>query len=128
VRGYSTTTNGQILWRGDNRGVLDPYKLNIHPDGQLCFTVGAIGTSAVLNAPVPLGQLVHVAATLDDATGAMKLYENGTVVAQPVTAIRPFRDLDPNQYPGVFIGNADTPFNTPFNGLIDELPVRRQRA
>src|SRR5262249_6256482 len=39
VRGYSTTTNSQILWRGDDRGGLDPYKLNIHTDGQLYFTV-----------------------------------------------------------------------------------------
>jgi hypothetical protein len=124
VRGYSTTTNSQIFWRGDDRGGLDPYKLNIHPDGKLHFLVtNASNTPAELVAPVPLGQLIHVAATLDDATGSMKLYENGAIVAQAVTGVRPFRDLDPTLHPTVGIGNANTSFNSPFNGLIDELSV-----
>ena len=123
LRAYPTTANTNILWRGDDRGGLDPYKLNIHTDGRLYFMVtDASNTTQVVNAPVPVGQLVHVAATLDDATGAMKLYENGTVVAQIVTGIRPFRDLDPNLHPGLFIGNANSSMNA-FNGLIDELSL-----
>ena len=46
-------------------------------------------------APVTLGEWLHVAATLDDATGATKFYVNGEVVAQTVTTVRPFGDLDP---------------------------------
>ena len=68
-----------------------------------------------------------MAATLDDATGAMKLYMNGELVAQTVTTVRPFGDLDPASNPGVGIGNhggyPTTPHNFPFDGLIDELSV-----
>ena len=72
-----------------------------------------------------MGQFVHVAATLDDATGAMTLYENGAVVAQTTTTVRPFGALDPTQEPGVGIGNSNAldNYNVPFNGLIDELSV-----
>src|SRR5262249_47775501 len=73
VRAYPTTVNfGTIVFRGDDRGGLDPYTLVVEPNGTLSFAVdsghGAIGIAA----PIPLGQLVHVAATLDDVTGAMK--------------------------------------------------------
>jgi len=53
----------------------------------------------------------------------MKLYENGAVVAQTVTGLRPFRDLEPTLHPGIGIGNGNSTGNTPFNGLIDELSV-----
>jgi len=68
VRAYLTTGNTQVFWRGDDRAPLVPYKLYIAPDGKLHFQVNN-ASSADVHAPVPLGQLVHVAATLDDATG-----------------------------------------------------------
>jgi len=123
-----STTHGEIFFRGDDRGGLDPYSLSTEPNGTLSFQVTTISnTSSVVQAPVPLGQFIHVAATLDDATGAMKLYENGAVVAQTVTTLRPFRDLDPASNPSIGIGNhggyPTSPHNFPFNGLIDELSV-----
>lgn len=123
ARGHSTATQSHILFRGDSRSGLDPYDLYIATNGLLFFQVNSGHGAAAIAAPVPLGQLIHVAATLDDATGAMKLYENGAVVAQAVTSLRPFRDLDPTRYPAVSIGNAESTFNAPFNGLIDELAV-----
>ena len=79
------------------------------------------------HAVMPLGQFVHVAGTLDDATGAMRLYLNGVLMAQTTTTVRPFGDLDPNSNPGIGIGNhggyPNTPHNFPFHGLIDELKV-----
>lgn len=123
VRGYSTTNHGFILFRGDSRGGLDPYTLSIETNGQLTFGIDGGNGGASVAATVPLGQLIHVAATLDDATGAMKLYENGAVVAQTFTAVRPFRDLDPTQFPGIGIGTANSTYNAGFNGLIDELSV-----
>ena len=131
VNGFPSpsTSLATILFRGDDRGGLDPYQLSTDSRGNLFFqVVNASGTSARVYAPVSTGQLVHVAATLDDATGAMKLYENGSVVAQTVTTARPFGPLDPAYNPGVGIGNANgTPtgsgYNVPFNGLIDELSV-----
>jgi hypothetical protein len=118
---------GSILFRGDVRGGLDPYQLDIHPNGDLLFDInGSPPTGATsIEAPIPMGQFVHVAATLDDATGAMTLYENGAVVARTTTIVRPFGPLDPTQQPGVGIGNSNalSNYDVPFNGLIDELSV-----
>jgi len=117
---------GQILFRGDDRGGLDPYQLRTSPDGAITFQISdATNATASVTASAPLGQFFHVAATLDDATGEMRLYQNGVLVSQAITAIRPFADLDPAHNPGVGIGNhggyPSTPHNFPFHGLIDEL-------
>ncbi len=122
-----TTPWGEILFRGDDRGGLDPYQLAISSSGNLSFQISSITSGLRLEAPIPRGQLVHVAATLDDATGSMKLYENGVLMSQAVTTVRPFADLDPSSNPGVGIGNhggyPNTPHNFPFNGLIDDLKL-----
>ncbi len=128
VNGLPTNYNfGTIMFRGDDRGGLDPYQLVILPNGDLEFGICSTTASASVQstAPVPLGQFVHVAATLDDGTGAMTLYENGVVVAQTTTTVRPFGALDPTQQPGVGIGNSNalSNYDIPFNGLIDELSV-----
>jgi hypothetical protein len=131
VNGLPTNYNfGSIMFRGDDRGGLDPYQLVILPNGDLQFLInGAPGTptqgSTGVEAPIPMGQFVHVAATLDDGTGLMTLYENGAVVAQLTTIARPFGPLDPTQQPGVGIGNSNalSNYDVPFNGLIDELSV-----
>ena len=117
---------GSIMFRGDDRGGLDPYQLVIKPNGDLQFQIESDPNAwASIEAPIPTGQFVHVAATLDDATGAMTLYENGAIVAQITTTVRPFATLDPTQQPGVGIGNSNalSNYNVPFNGLIDELTV-----
>jgi hypothetical protein len=116
-----------IMFRGDDRGGLDPYAIWINQSGNLQFAVtNSSNQSAGIVAPIAMGQWVHVAATLDDGTGLMTLYENGAVVAQTTTTIRPFGALDPTQEPGVGIGNSNAPldnYDIPFNGLIDELSV-----
>lgn len=119
---------GEILFRGDDRGGLDPYQLATVPGGYVRFHIGsAQNMTAQLQARAPLGEFVHVAATLDGASGAMKLYENGVVVAQTTTTLRPSGDLDPAYNPGVGIGNHGgypaTPHNFPFSGLIDDLKL-----
>lgn len=120
-----TTNFGSIVFRGDNRGGLDPYQLVIRPSGNIQFQINGTTSGASIEAPVPTGQFVHVAATLDDATGAMTLYENGAVVAHTTTTARPFGALDPTQNPGVGIGNSNylNNYNVPFNGVIDELAM-----
>ena len=127
MNGLPTNYNfGSIMFRGDDRGGLDPYSLDLLPDGRLRFEVsGGTNNTADVYAAVPIGQFVHVAATLDDATGLMTLYENGAVAAQTTTSVRPFATLDPTQEPGVGIGNSNAldNYNVPFNGLIDELTV-----
>ncbi|HZV06325.1 MAG TPA: Calx-beta domain-containing protein, partial [Gemmataceae bacterium] len=126
VNGLPTNYNfGSIMFRGDDRPGLDPYQLVIKPNGDLQFQINSTTGGASVEAPIPTGQFVHVAATLDDATGTMTLYENGTVVAQTTTTVRPFGALDPTQQPGVGIGNSNalSNYDVPFNGLIDELSV-----
>jgi sugar lactone lactonase YvrE len=121
--------SGQILFRGDDRGGLDPYSLGVLSNGNLRFeVVGLNGASAMsVNTPMPIGQLVHVAGTLDDASGAMRLYINGELMSQTTTSVRPFRDLDPASNPSIGIGNhggyPTSPHNFPFDGQIDELSV-----
>jgi hypothetical protein len=127
VNGLPTNYNfGTIMFRGDDRGGLDPYTLVISPNGNLQFGIDNASNQGIgIQAPIATGQWVHVAATLDDATGLMTLYENGAVVAQTTTTIRPFGALDPTQQPGVGIGNSNalSNYDVPFNGLIDELAV-----
>jgi hypothetical protein len=122
-----TPSGGVILFRGDDRGGLDPYSLSTTQNGALQFQISSLTQGMSVTAPMPVGQFVHVAGTLDDATGEMSLYINGVLTSQTVTTVRPFGDLDPNSNPGIGIGNhggyPQTPHNFPFKGLIDELKL-----
>lgn len=121
------TQQGMILFRGDDRGGLDPYELKVTSDGSLQFGIHDGSTKTAINAAMPLGQFVHVVGTLDHATGSMSLFINGVLMGQRTTEARPFGNLDPNSNPGIGIGNhggyPNTPHNFPFHGLIDELKV-----
>ncbi len=116
-----------ILFRGDNRGGLDPYQFVVQSNGNLAVGINSLSASHGLATPIQTGRWVHVAATLDHASNALRLYLDGQQVAQSTTPTRPFRNLDPTQSPGVGIGNVQSvpnPFhNHPFHGRIDELQV-----
>jgi len=115
--------NGQILLRGDSRGGHDPYYLCQQFDQILFSICGDTNPAVELRAPVPMAnQWFHVAATLDDATGEMRLYINGQLANSRFTTVRPAAQLDPSLEGGVSIG--DTPvaaFVQPFDGAIDEV-------
>jgi tetratricopeptide (TPR) repeat protein len=120
--------HGQILFRGDDRGGLDPYALSVSQAGSLVFRIhGGANEAVSIDSPIPLDQFMHVAATLDDATGVMRLYLNGALVSEKVTAIRPFEKLKAANNPGIGIGNhgghPGSFHNFPFHGLIDELKL-----
>jgi hypothetical protein len=117
---------GTIIMRADNRPGLDPYQLGLGGGGNvLQFSIqNTSNQTAVLTSTIPYEQWVHVAGTLDDATGAMKLYVNGLSVASATTAIRPLDGLHPSFSPGVSIGNDFTgQYGLVFKGHIDEVRI-----
>jgi len=118
---------GQILFRGDDRGNLDPYTLTISSSGNAYFHIedaSSASANVTSPSPMPVGVFTHVAGTLDAGTGLMTLYVNGAVAAQTTTSIRPFGTLT-GAHPGLGIGNIQNPpaFSEPFPGLIDEVEV-----
>ncbi|MEQ1824524.1 MAG: LamG-like jellyroll fold domain-containing protein [Pirellula sp.] len=126
IDSFPTTGSGLILFRGDHRGGLDPYSIAVMPNGSFSFQISDLNNSLQLEAPVSTGEFIHVAATLDDASGAMRIYVNGVLTAETVTDIRPFQSLSPSNNPGIGIGNHGGDlflYNYPFHGLIDELSV-----
>ena len=109
--------------RGDTRASLDPYRLTLNNGNSIYFGImNAAETTAFLTYTIPYGSWVHIAGTLDDATGAMKLYVNGALVASTVTSIRPFGPLDPGSSPGLGIGADQTgEYGEYLNGWLDEV-------
>jgi len=113
-----------ILFRGDSRGGLDPYYLDVW-DGEVRFTINeepSGGARVAASAPT-LNQWTHIAGVLDDSSGAMSLYFDGVLVDSITTSLRPFASLDPTQNPGLSIGGYPDNHYGPFNGLIDEVRI-----
>jgi hypothetical protein len=122
--GYSSGSQAQIFFRGDNRPFLDPYFLDVSTDHQIDFHVESLTARADISAPFPARPWVYVAATLDDATGLMSLYLNGVLAVAKSTTVRPFGSLLNSGVPGESIGNLQSRAdNEPFRGLIDEMSV-----
>jgi hypothetical protein len=123
----ASTIISQIVFRGDDRIGLDPYYLAIDTSGKLNFTIeddSGNGTTLVSPNSVPTGQFISVAGTLDDTTGIMSLYINGTLVASTTTMYRSFGALDPDYTPGLGIGNVQSAnYEEGFNGIIDEVRI-----
>jgi hypothetical protein len=115
---------GNILMYGDTRPGFDPYRLTLLAPGNI-LTFGiqnAANQTVGLSYTIPYDQWLHVAGTLDDATGLMQLYVNGSLVNSTTTSIRPFAGLDPSSSPGLGIGCDQTgQYGESFNGWLDEV-------
>src|SRR5439155_3495693 len=73
------TAQGMVIFRGDTRSGLDPYQVYVGPSGDASALLGFGITDhandvASLTSQRPVGSWTHVAATLDGATGLMRLY------------------------------------------------------
>jgi hypothetical protein len=117
----------KIIMRGDDRAGLDPYQLVI-VDNSVVFSISDdTGAVASVGAPLPaLNQWLHVAGTLNGASGVMQLLFNGVLQQATTTRVRPFGTLDPALHPGVGIGSLQTTAladREQFNGLIDEVRI-----
>jgi hypothetical protein len=72
--------------------------------------------------PIPTNVWLHLAATLEGASGDMRIYINGQVAAETNTTVRPRAQLTgPNA--SVCIGNVAGTGGFPFDGWIDELSL-----
>ncbi|MDM8005952.1 MAG: thrombospondin type 3 repeat-containing protein [Phycisphaerae bacterium] len=121
-----TGGGGVIVKRADNRPGLDPYQLVVEQPGNIISfqVINASDQPARLTATIPYDRWLHVAGTLDDATGVMKLYVDWTEVASTTTAIRPLGALAPAYSPCLSIGEDCTgQYGEAFNGLIDEVRI-----
>ena len=74
-----------------------------------------------ISAPIELGKWTHVAATLDDEQGEMRIYLDGAIGVRKITSTRPRGSYDPIRQPGIGIGNTPNTGGYPFIGLIDEV-------
>jgi hypothetical protein len=122
--------DGNIIFRGDDSAGFDPYRLaveNINSStASLVFAVTAddpIHGQEIANVTttVPNNTWIHVAGTLDDATGNMDLYVNGTLQSSINTSIRPFELLF-GANPGIGVG-ALQDGGEYFHGMIDEVRI-----
>lgn len=112
-----------VLQRGDSRGGNDPYQLSGDNAGHMVFQIqhDPDTSGKLLSASIPLHQWVQVTATLDGATGDMRLYLNGNLAAEDSTTIRPFAALNSTLSPGIAIGNTASDGDFPLVGGIDEV-------
>ena len=120
--------SGMILIRGDSRYAFDPYYLSLGTDGILQFLVAPKkGRASYIRtpSPLPLQQWIHIAGTLDDATGVQALYVNHELVASTVTTVRPFARLVKADHAGLGIGGniEGGPDQYYFNGVIDDVRI-----
>src|SRR5438046_4907954 len=120
---------GQFIFRGDDRGGLAPYWLGFDSLGRLAFHIESYSDIVEVKTSyaVPIGDFLHVRATLNDFDSQVRLYINDILVAATTTNVRPLKDLDPGSLPGIGIGNHPRfpggVQNHPFHGLIDELQI-----
>ncbi len=92
---------------------LTSYDVQVSFSGSLQFLIYYSSDSAtgIGSPPLPLGQFVHFAASLDDETGQMRMYINGSLVEQRTITQRPLNIPEAI----VKVGNI--------NGVTDELSV-----
>lgn len=120
---------GHIVFRGDDRAYYDPYFLEMIPNKTLKFQIQKDPSSIVyLTCTIPsFNQWYHVAGTLDDSTGQMKLYVNGVLQNSTTTTIRPLGALNTSSRPGIGIGNVEQgTYGEYFHGYIDEVRISDQ--
>ena len=125
IKPLAASNVGQIVFRGDDRSGFDAYWLYVQNNNVIFDIENAAQQFAYVIAPLPsLNTWMDVAGTLDDKTGAMRIYINGIQRASAVTSVRPMGPMDPNASPGIGIGNTQSGnYSEYFDGLIDEVRI-----
>ena len=120
-----------IIFCGDDRVGLDPFYIQVDPNGNLQFQTASATRSLGINATAqfPLNKWVFVTGTYNKTAGAESLYVNGKLDSEGLQApdLTPVVPLDPTQNPGIGIGtNNNFPndfYNMGWNGVISDLRV-----
>lgn len=129
IRGFPSNSGiiGIILFRGDNRYAMDPYYLGTNSQGKITFHIeDSLGNmvNLVSSNAAPTNQWIYIAGTLNDTTGAMKLYINGALSSELITTKRPFSNLDVSSLPGLGIGSHPFFYNVhSIDGMVDEVRI-----
>jgi len=130
LRSYVSSGPGaQVLFRGDDRGGLDPYQLTVRCDGTIGFGIESeqnLGAGVI--GEIPLNRWTQVVGSFDEKRGKLQLWIDDKEVAMDMTTRKPFSNLDPAYAPGVGIGNVQNdqgPHNQPLDGVIADLRLYR---
>jgi len=122
--------NGQIVFRGDDRGAIDNYSLSLGSDGFFTFMFDQPnGERASLRVPARIGQAQALLGTFDRHRSRMRLWVDGEVVAQTWVPSGPVSAMIADYRPGLSVGNVQAPeagvHPQPFQGWIRDVRVYR---
>lgn len=121
-----TSPAGQIVFRGDDRGGLDNYTLNVSNDGYYSFNFyNDANDNGGVGAPATKNKWQTLLGTFDSETKAIKLFVDGVLVAESSAPLIPVTKMESGWTPGLSIGNVQNPLggchNQPFNGIIRDV-------
>ena len=117
---------GPLIFRGDDRSGNDPYLIFVNHG---TFGIGIWGAngqyvSAESHYSLSLNTWHYLAGTLDDTTGRLAFFVDGTLVASTITSVRPLGELDSGSNPGLGIADCQSSYyNQYLNCLIDEVRI-----
>jgi hypothetical protein len=113
----------EVVFRGDTRGVRDPYQLYVE-QGRLGIDIDSnTQRRSLLTAKsLPRGEWLHVAGVYDGSLNVMRLYIDRELEASRTVDIQPLATLDPTLLPGIGIAARQDRAQL-FMGLIDELRI-----
>lgn len=117
----------QIVFRGDVTAGEDPFYLGLLDNNLRWYIEDDPSGADALHYDVSglLNQMLHVAGTIDDATGDMRLFVNGAEVASKNTSVRPTHPITTFADCGVSIGALHDCVSTQqfFDGVISEVRI-----
>ncbi len=129
---YTTTSIwSTIVFDGDDRPGLDPWFIQVDPNGNLAFqTCGASYSYGLTGAGVfPLHTWVLVTGTYDKQKGIEALYVNGSLSAEALGLydLTPVVALDPSANPGFGIGTNNyfqtSVYDMGWDGVISDVRI-----
>ncbi len=115
---YPKANSWHVLERAGFNSVA--YSFGLDDAGQFWFLIDSGNGQAELRTPITFNQWKQVTATLDGATGDMRLYFDGLLVTNRTTTVRS-RFWAPSSNSALGIGNTPFGGGFPFIGLVDEV-------